>query len=306
MPIIRTGFAILCFLTTLYGVAEARHHGHGRAAGNAQDTSSESRNPGPVGAMMAQFILACGLQVAELKSFPIDAIAQSTAPDEAQNNALQKARRVAGDAAVTLAAGCPKEVPSDPSARLDSMEHGVDAVEAALNALQPPLQVFYTTLRSDQKARLETRFTATPLAFVTETTGISSRAATRRSRRHGGNSDDGPESASAAAAPAKEWDCAQWEAELRAWPLMREEQQMMIGPRQRAAFYEFAAAFQHAADKLADTCPAEVAATPIGRIGELLKKLEAVRQSAITIRPALGRFYRVLDAEQKSHFDSAI
>ena len=81
---------------------------------------------------------------------------------------------------------------------------------------------------------------------------------------------------------------------------------MMIGPRQRAAFYEFAAAIQHAADLLADSCPAEVAATPIGRIGELLKKLEAVRQSAITIRPALGRFYRVLDAGQKSHFDAAI
>ena len=163
MPIIRTGLAMLLFLA-LPGAAHARHHGHhGRVPRIAED--SDSTIPGPVGAMMAQFILACGLQVAELKNFPIDVIAESTTPDDTQNNALQQARQDAAAAADMLAAGCPKGIPTDPSARLDLMEHGVDAVENALNALQPPLQAFYGTLTGDQKRRLDARFAATPASL---------------------------------------------------------------------------------------------------------------------------------------------
>jgi hypothetical protein len=92
---------------------------------------------------------------------------------------------------------------------------------------------------------------------------------------------------------------------LRAWPVERVVR-FAVGPRQRAAFYELAAAIQRAADTLADSCPQYTSLTPIGRIDDLRKKLEAVRQSMTAIRPALGRFYEALDSSQQSRFNDAV
>jgi hypothetical protein len=93
---------------------------------------------------------------------------------------------------------------------------------------------------------------------------------------------------------------------LRAWPVAGVEQANAVGPRQRAAFYELAAAVQRAADTLAESCSRDTALTPTGRVDELKKKLEAMRQSAAAIGPALGRFYEVLDSSQRARFDDAI
>ena len=79
-----------------------------------------------------------------------------------------------------------------------------------------------------------------------------------------------------------------------------------VGPRQREAFFVLAAAMQRAAYVLADSCPREPALTPIGRIVELKKKLEAVRQSVAEIRPPLGQFYEGLNTAQKTIFSDAI
>ena len=79
-----------------------------------------------------------------------------------------------------------------------------------------------------------------------------------------------------------------------------------VGPRQRAAFYELAAAVQRAADTLADACPQYASLTPIGRLDDLKKKLEAVRQSVAAIRPALRLFYEALDSSQRSRFNDAV
>ena len=93
---------------------------------------------------------------------------------------------------------------------------------------------------------------------------------------------------------------------MRAWPVERVERLIAVGPRQRAAFYELAAAIQRAADTLADACPQYASLTPIGRIDDLKTKLQAMRQSVTAIRPALGRFYQVLDSSQRSRFNDAV
>jgi hypothetical protein len=95
-------------------------------------------------------------------------------------------------------------------------------------------------------------------------------------------------------------------AELRYWPIARVEQIVQLGPRQRAAFYEVAAAFQHAADGLADTCPSEPAPTPLGRMAQLKTSLDAVRQSITIIRPAVEHLYELLDSGQKKRFRDAM
>ena len=75
-----------------------------------------------------------------------------------------------------------------------------------------------------------------------------------------------------------------------AWPIGRVEQVIAVAARQRAAFYDLAASIQRAADMLADSCPREATPTPIGRIEDLRKKLDAVRESFTAIEPALDRF----------------
>jgi hypothetical protein len=239
----------------------------------------------------------------------MDAIAQSIGPDDAQNGALKNAGRVAHEVADKLAQTCPMDVPREPSTRLDAMERGIDAVDAALSGLQPPLQVFYDTLKDDQKARLVARYLVSSPSVAPETTGSGGRAfetsrafETGMRRRSRASANQVP----ATVPVAQMWSCEQWQAELRAWPVARIEQVIAVGPRQRAAFYLFAAAMQRAADMVADSCPQESALTPIGRVEELKKKLEAIRRSVAEIRPSLGQFYDVLDTAQKNRLSDAI
>ena len=230
----------------------------------------------------------------------MDAIAQTIGLDGVQDEALKNARRIADQAADTLARDCHNDVPVEPSARLEAMVRGIDAVEAALSAVQPPLQMFYDSLNDDQKARLVIRDADRGGA---ETTGHSRRAAETGGRKRTKKPADDVPIASPNAPP---WSCEQWQAELRAWPISRIEQEIAVGPRQRAAFYEFAASMQRSADALADSCPRGAALTMMGHLKQISKEREAVRQSAATVRPTLERFYEMLDGGQRARFSDAI
>jgi hypothetical protein len=75
--------------------------GHG--PGNALYRRRQAHRPGPFGALIEQIVRDCSREVAELKSFPLDAISQSINPDDAQDAALKSIRRMAGTTADTLA-----------------------------------------------------------------------------------------------------------------------------------------------------------------------------------------------------------
>jgi hypothetical protein len=103
------------------------------------------------------------------------------------------------------------------------------------------------------------------------------------------------------------WNCEQWQAELRAWRVERVEQSLAARPRQRAPLYLLAAAIQQGADAIADSCcPPDISVTPVARIQDLKKKLEAVHKSIAIIRPALAGFYETLDNGQRSGFNDAL
>jgi hypothetical protein len=55
-------------------------------------------------------------------------------------------------------------------------------------------------------------------------------------------------------------------------------------------------------ETLGNTCPAEAALTPVGRMESMRKRLSAVRAATAAIRPALARFYEALDQGQKVRF----
>jgi LTXXQ motif family protein len=56
------------------------------------------------------------------------------------------------------------------------------------------------------------------------------------------------------------------------------------------------------ADTLASNCPAETALTPVRRLDDLRKRLAAVREATVAIRPTLLRFLGALDQQQKVRF----
>jgi hypothetical protein len=239
-------------------------------------------------------------------------------PDGKKDPAFENLRRIADETADTLAANCPKDVEAVPSGRLDALGRSLDAVEAALDALQRPLQTLYDSARNEQRAGPGTRS-----GFGSDDTGRETSRVRARSRNRASADreplrraprepppEPPPEPPHETAAAAPEWNCEQWGAELRAWPVARVEEIVQPGPRQRAAFYELAASFQHAADLLADACPSQSDATslmtPLGQMSQIRKKLDAVRESVMMIRPALERFDAMLDTAQRKRFRDSI
>src|SRR5262249_57036206 len=98
--------------------------------------------------------------------------AHFTGADESQRPALAALRDSAKKAAERLAADCPQDVPAAPSARLEAVEQGIDAMLAAFDTVEPALQSFYGALDDEQKARLYRDMMAAPAAAnAAETTG---------------------------------------------------------------------------------------------------------------------------------------
>jgi hypothetical protein len=273
-----------------------------RAVEATHSTSADKRTTahGPFGALIEQIVRDCSREVSELRSFPLDAIAQSISPDDGQDTALKNIRSLAGTTADTLAQSCSEQIPPAPVSRLDTVDRGLEAVQTALNTLLSPLQSFYQSLQEEQKARVIVKYIiARGEIALFDTTSV----AKVRSGGGGGGGGSGSTESSKAAAPApRVWSCEQLEAGLRAWPIMKIEQAVQPWPRQYSAFYALASSVHHAADVIAESCPKDAALTPTGRLDEVRKKLDAVRQLTTTIRPALTHFYELLDDRQKPRF----
>ena len=269
---------------------------------------SEKPSGSTLGRAIDQLTGVCGEEVIELRKLPVESVSRTARPDNKQGAALENLRRMADEAATTLAASCPTNVESEPSGRLDALARSLDAVENALDALQPLLQALNGSLRDEQKVAVATTGIANSKTNREETSRVRV-----RSRSRAGDDPKAPDEAlgdQPPEAPApSEWSCEQWGAELRAWPVARVEQIVQPGPRQRAAFYVLAASFQHAADLLADTCaspPGTASMTPLGRIAQIRNQLDAVRQSIVIVRPTIARFDEMLDAAQRKRFRDAM
>ena len=283
--------------------AATRHHPHR----TAQAIHAPSAGGGPLRILTAEFMRDCEQLAADLRNFPADEIEQTVDPDDTQAKALKKVRSVASDAANDVAQACPPAVPDHPADRLDMIDREIGGLGGAIKALQPALLALYGSLSDEQKAQLVLRFAqANRQGGSLETTGSaqggSENPGKRRLKKPEGKQNDAPWPR----ASQPWWSCGQWQEKLGDWPARGVEQTLAIGRRQRAAFYELAAAMQRAADTLADSCPQKTPVTPSARIDDMKQKLDALRKSIAAIRPALGEFYRVLDDGQRKQLDDAI
>ena len=98
--------------------------------------------------------------------------------------------------------------------------------------------------------------------------------------------------------------CTSQTAGLTDWPIERIEQVVEPNDEQRAALVEFKDAAARAFDLLKASYPAELPSTPTGRLAAMHHRLDAMLQAVRTVRPALEKFYLLLNDEQKSRFNA--
>src|SRR5262249_20370828 len=151
------------------------------AAAERSDLVLRRGRSGPFGATSEKLVRGCAAQAAEFENWPFDAIERAAGPDETQRNALAALREAAKQAAQRLTNDCPQDVPAAPAPRLEAVEQGIDAALKAFDTVEPKLQVFYTALNDEQKARLY-RDMAAPAAANAGNTGRREAREERRER----------------------------------------------------------------------------------------------------------------------------
>jgi hypothetical protein len=88
-----------------------------------------------------------------IMAWPTDQIDRVVQPDDAQRAKLQALQSAASQAADTIKAACPADVPATPPARLTAVGYRLQAMLGGVETIQPALADFYNSLSDDQKAR---------------------------------------------------------------------------------------------------------------------------------------------------------
>ncbi len=96
----------------------------------------------------------CSPRAAGLAEWRMTRIERAVKPTDAQRPKLDELKAASAKAADIVAAGCPREFPSSPVARLDLMEKRLNAMLEAVKLVRPKFDEFYASLTSEQQARL--------------------------------------------------------------------------------------------------------------------------------------------------------
>lgn len=281
----------------------ARHHSH-----HLRDVYSGDREPqrpdsrpvlagaapalaetGGFAAAVAQTIRACGQQLAALQKMSFDLVVNTVQPNNDQRTALEQIRDTAKNAVNELNASCPKQVPARLVDRLDTMRASLDAMKAALLPLRPAFATAYAELDDEQKARLAVLST-------------SQQSWSQHELESGAVASPDAESQ----AEQVSFDCEQWPAMLKNWPLNRFESELSLNDEEHAAFYTFMASVYHATARLAASCSDESALTPVRRLDTELAQIDALRQCTDTIAPSLAGFVNALNDQQNAQVNAML
>jgi hypothetical protein len=95
----------------------------------------------------------CGGDKEGITAVPIDRIEAALNPTGEQGTRLDKLSDALARATDILAKACPDFIPQTPVGRLAAMQQRLEAMVEAANTVRPPLEDFYASLDSEQKAR---------------------------------------------------------------------------------------------------------------------------------------------------------
>jgi LTXXQ motif family protein len=191
-------------------------------------------------------------------------ITRDTMPTAAQRPLLQKLATALGQANGYLIKSCPSEIPKEPVARLQLMEHQIDATIMALQIVRPPLQEFARSLDDKQRARF----------------------------------DGAPPSSEIPGASCK------LSALSVNGPLIQVEQAVRPTDEQRREATIVADAFNRAAIEFETGCRSAVPPTALARLDATVSRLDATWRAVQAIEVALANFQKDLSDEQSARFNA--
>ncbi len=218
----------------------------------------------------------CNADAGDIAGVPVDQVQELIQLNPDQRAALDALSAASNKAAGDVRAACPSDVVLTAPARLAVMEKRIDAMIAAVQALQTPLQKFYDSLNDEQRAR----FTA----LVEQ-----QRQNSRRGR--------------ASATPSVVADCGITRPGVMDWPEAQIEQRLRPTDAQRAPL----AALRDAAAKaegMLKSCEPNNATTLPARLAAINDRLNTMLDAVKTVREALDKFYASLTDEQKAQFEA--
>jgi LTXXQ motif family protein len=98
--------------------------------------------------------------------------------------------------------------------------------------------------------------------------------------------------------------CSDDGAQLADWPIERISEVVQPTDAQRPSLEELRAASAKAIDILKAGCPKDLPSIPTGRLAAMESRLQIMLAAVQTVRPALERFYQLLNDEQKARFNA--
>jgi hypothetical protein len=250
------------------------------AAANAPDpnasvppTTASAPAPTP-NADTGQLAQMCGEDSHDIAGLPIDRWQQAIQPNDAQRAALDELGNASVKAAQDIKTACPTNIALTAPSRLAAMQQRIEAMIAAVSAVQPPLEKLYGLLSDEQKERL------TALA------------------------QDQRQSAPANNAGSLAQTCGTAQSGVIAWPTAEIDRTVRPTEAQRTNLVALQNATAQAADLLKASCQPNDALTPPARLAAVGKRLDTMLQAVKTVRSALDDFYGQLSDEQKASFEA--
>ena len=213
----------------------------------------------------------CSGQTAGLTDWPIERIAQTVEPNDAQRAVLDELKAATAQALDILKAACPTALPSTPTGRIETMHQRLDAMLQAVRTVRPVVEKFYQSLNDEQKARFNAL------------------------------SPDNPGQQQAQRDLTQV--CSERASGIASLPLERIERAVRPDGAQRSALKELQDASSEAVNLLTSDCPTYRALTPVGRLQAMEQRLDAMLRAVQTVQPALEKFYGSLGDEQKERFN---
>ena len=213
----------------------------------------------------------CSERVPALISWPIQQIAQTVQPDQAQQAALDGLRGAASKALDQLQSACPDELASTPTGRLAAMRKRIEVMVQALAIVKPALDGFYDLLNDEQKSRFN---------------AVTPQATSARRR---------PQDLSQL--------CSEKAIRLTRAPLERIDQVVHPTDAQRGSLQALNDASTKASDYLKANCSFDETLTPPDRVAAMEQRFNAMLEAIKIVQPQLETFYGGLSDEQKARFN---
>jgi hypothetical protein len=214
----------------------------------------------------------CADQTAGVTDWRINEIAQIVEPDEAQRAALEELKTAVVKAVDLLKAGCPTDLPSAPTGRIEAMRVRLSGMLEAVRTARAPLAKFYDLLNDEQKAR----FNALPSGEENEPERRRNLSVLCSARASG---------------------------IATSVPIRRMELAVRPDEVQRTSLRALQEAIGQAGELLKTDCPTYSPITPGVRVYAMEQRLDAMLRALNIVQPALEKFYGSLTDEQKERFN---